>query len=70
MCLSIPAEIISIEEKKAVASVGGTKVNIRLDLMKKVKVGDFVLLHSGYAIEKIDPAEARETLNLIREMIE
>ena len=70
MCLSIPAEIINIDGKKATASVGGTKVQIRLDLMKKVKVGDFVLLHSGYAIEKLDPAEAKETLDLIKQMME
>ena len=66
MCLSIPAEIISIEENgKALVSVGGTRYKASLTLVDNVKPGDFILLHSGYAIGKIDPERAYETLHLM-----
>ncbi len=69
MCLSIPAEIITVEENgRALVSVGGTRYRASLTLVDDVKEGDFILLHSGYAIGKIDPERARETLNLMSEI--
>lgn len=67
MCLSIPAEILEINKNTAKVSVGGVNYNASLDLIKDVKVGDYVLLHAGFAIEKIDKDEAEATLNMIRE---
>lgn len=64
MCLAIPAEILSIAGDDAVVSVGGVKKSISLALLNGVAVGDYVLLHVGYAIGKIDPDEARKTLQL------
>ena len=68
MCLSIPAKIISIEGKTARASVGGTIINVGLHMIDDIKEGDYVLVHTGFALHKISDDEARETIKLIREM--
>ncbi len=68
MCLSIPAEIISITGDMAKVSVGGTMYNASIKLVEDVNVGDFMLIHSGYGIAKIDEEEANSTLNLIQEI--
>ena len=70
MCLSIPAEILEINNNKAKVSVGGVIYNSSLDLIENVSVGDYVLLHAGFAIEKIDKEEAETTLNMIKEALE
>lgn len=70
MCLSIPAKILSIEGDKARVSLGGAEYNAALNLLDNVKVGDYVLLHSGFAIQKIDDEEAIETMRLLNEIIE
>ncbi|MCK9357011.1 MAG: HypC/HybG/HupF family hydrogenase formation chaperone [Dehalococcoidia bacterium] len=70
MCLAIPARIISIDGEDAEADVGGVQRKIGLMLTPSVKVGDYVLLHTGYAIGIIDPEEAEETLALFRELAE
>lgn len=69
MCLSIPAEIIEIKNKTAKVSVGGVIYNSSLDLIDNVKVGDYVLLHAGFAIEKIDKKEAQNTLKMIKDAL-
>jgi hydrogenase expression/formation protein HypC len=68
MCLSVPAEILSIDGQMARASVGGAIREISLQLVEDMQVGDFVLLHTGYAIEKISAEEAAETVRLLREL--
>ncbi len=67
MCLSIPAQVLEIKGERATVSVGGTACTAGLHLVEDVRVGDYILLHSGYAIQKIDPEEAQITLNLLRE---
>jgi len=67
MCLSIPAEVIEINDDKAKVSIGGAVYNSSLALVSGINVGDYVLLHAGYAIEKIDKKEAEETLRMIEE---
>jgi hydrogenase expression/formation protein HypC len=67
MCLSIPAEVLEIEGMRAKVSVGGATYFAGLHLVEDVQVGDYILLHSGYAIQKIDPEEAEKTLELLRE---
>ena len=69
MCLSIPAEILEINGKEGLAKVGNVTSRVALDLIEKVKVGDYVLIHSGFAIEVIDEAEAQITFDLIRDMV-
>jgi hydrogenase expression/formation protein HypC len=62
MCLSIPARIDSIEGDMAVVNVGGVTYQASLQLLDDVKPGDYILLHTGFAIQKLDPEEALETL--------
>ena len=68
MCLAIPAEIISIEGDSAQVSVGGVKKQVSLALVSDVAIGDYVLLHVGYALNRIDAEEAEKTLQLFNEM--
>jgi hydrogenase expression/formation protein HypC len=68
MCLSIPAKVVDIKGNMAEVSIGGTTFNAGLQLVENIKVGDYILLHAGFAIQKICSEEAEETLALIREM--
>jgi hydrogenase expression/formation protein HypC len=68
MCLAIPALIKSIEGKEAEVEIGGISRRASLWLTPEAKVGDYVLLHTGYAINIIDQEEAKETLKLLEEM--
>lgn len=67
MCLSIPAKIIKISGDEALVSVGGALRNANLGLIENPKIGEFVLLHAGFAISKIAQKEAMETLKLLTE---
>ncbi len=68
MCLAIPAKVIELKDDTAKASMNGVLVKASLALLDDVKVGDYILIHTGIAIEKIDEHEAQETLQLIEEM--
>ena len=69
MCLAIPAEVIEIfEDETAVVDAGGARKKISVSLVDGVGEGDFVLVHAGFAIEKIDEEEARKTLELFEEL--
>jgi len=68
MCLAIPALIKFIDDKEAEAELGGITRRISLWLTPEAKVGDYVLLHTGYAIGVLDQEEAEETLKLLREI--
>lgn len=71
MCLALPVEVITLlENNRAVISVGGVTREIALDLVKEVKVGDYVILHVGYALAKLNKDEAKETIALFSEMLE
>lgn len=70
MCLAIPALIKSIEGKEAEAEIGGISRRISLWLTPEAKVGDYVLVHTGYAISIVDQDEAEETLKMFREIAE
>ena len=70
MCLAIPALIKSIDGEQAEADIEGVTRQVSLQLTPEAKVGDYVLLHTGYAISIIDPAEAEETLKLLKELSE
>jgi hydrogenase expression/formation protein HypC len=67
MCLGIPGKIIEIKGDTATIDVAGTRKDASLRLMEKASVGDFVIIHAGFAIEKVDTQRAEETLRLIRE---
>jgi len=68
MCLSIPAKILSIDGDQAKVSVRGAEYSAGLQMIDNPEVGDYVLLHAGFAIQKISDEEAEETLKLLREM--
>ena len=68
MCLAIPALVKSIEGNEAEAEIGGISRKISILLTPEVRVGDYVLLHTGYAISVLDEEEAMETLKLFEEM--
>ena len=68
MCLGIPMKVVEIDGQEAIAVAGGIRKKIRLDLIEGIILGDFVLIHTGYAIEKMHPEEALETLELIKKV--
>ncbi|MBN1158273.1 MAG: HypC/HybG/HupF family hydrogenase formation chaperone [Bacteroidales bacterium] len=68
MCLSIPAKILEIDGDSATASVGGAVVRTSLQLLDDVQVGDYVLIHTGFALQKISEEEALETIRIIEEL--
>jgi hydrogenase expression/formation protein HypC len=68
MCLAIPMKIINIEGTLATAEVDGVTRQARLDLLPEAGIGDFVLIHAGLAISRLDPEDAAETLALLRAM--
>lgn len=68
MCLSVPAKVISVEGNTAKASVGGAIVTASLHLVDDVKPGDYVLIHTGFALQKISEEEALETIRWIEEL--
>ena len=68
MCLAIPAKVIAIEDDMAVVELGGVTRLASLMLVPETKVGDYVLLHAGFAIQRLDEEEAQETLRLFAEM--
>ncbi len=70
MCLSIPGKVISISEDKAIVSVGGTEYEASLQLLNDVQVDDYVLIHTGFAIQKISEEDALETLSIFEEFDE
>ena len=70
MCLAIPALVKSVDGQLAEVEVGGVSRRVSLLLTPEARVGDYVLLHTGYAISIIDEAEAKETLKLLEEMVQ
>ncbi|MBC7286560.1 MAG: HypC/HybG/HupF family hydrogenase formation chaperone [Armatimonadetes bacterium] len=69
MCLAVPVQIVEINGRQAVCAVGGTRVRAYLDLIEDAQVGDWVLVHAGFAITKVDAAEAEETWKLVGEAL-
>jgi hydrogenase expression/formation protein HypC len=67
MCLSIPARIDSIDGDMAEVSVGNVTYRASLQLLEEAEVGDYILLHTGFAIQKISEEEAAETLRIFQE---
>jgi hydrogenase expression/formation protein HypC len=68
MCLAVPMKIITIEGFSAIVEVDGVSREINLRLLEEATIGDYVLVHAGFAIEKIDEEEARETLKLMQQI--
>ncbi len=69
MCLAVPAEVRSIDGHMATVDYGGVSRPVNLSLVD-AKVGDFVIVHAGYAIQVMDKEEAEKTLELFREILD
>ena len=67
MCLAIPSKITRIENEMAVIDVDGVQRQASLLLLSDAQVGDYVIVHAGFAIQKIDAAAAQETLKLLKD---
>ncbi len=68
MCLAIPGQIVEIEGTKAKVDFGGVTRDVDLTLVPDASKDDYVLVHAGFAIERLDEAEAQETFELFREL--
>ena len=68
MCLAIPARILRIEGNLAIVDMAGVKREADIRMVKDLKVGEYVLIHAGFAIEKMRKKDAQETLKLFEEM--
>jgi hydrogenase expression/formation protein HypC len=68
MCLAVPVKIVFIDGDEAETEIAGVRRRVSIALTPEAKLGDYVLLHTGYAIGVIDEAEAEETLKLLEEI--
>jgi hydrogenase expression/formation protein HypC len=68
MCLSVPGKVVEIQKSMAKVEVGGLVRDVSMDICPDAAVGDYVLIHAGFAIQKLDEKEALETLDLLRKM--
>lgn len=68
MCLAIPARVMQIQDgDQAIVDLGGVRKEVSLALVEGVTVGDYVIVHVGYALTRLDPEEAKQTLALMAE---
>ncbi len=69
MCLGVPMRVVSVGEDGVVAEIDGVRKEASLMLLdEEVKEGDFIIVHAGFAISKLDEEDAQETLRLMREV--
>jgi hydrogenase expression/formation protein HypC len=68
MCLAVPAELVEIDGNRGVVETGGIRMSVGLDLIDNAMIGDYLIIHAGYALEKIDVEEARKRLALFQEL--
>lgn len=70
MCLAIPVRVVAVEGNVATVDLGGSRAKARLDTLgEPVQVGDYLLVHAGFAIRRLDPKDAEETLRLFQEIL-
>jgi len=69
MCLAVPMKVVEIEGPVARVEDSGVRRQVRVDLIEGVQVGDYVIVHAGIAIERLDADEAQETLRLFAELL-
>ncbi len=67
MCLAIPSKIVSIDNQMATIDVDGVRRQASLMLLEDARVGDYVIVHAGFAIQKLDEATALESIRLLRQ---
>lgn len=70
MCLAVPAQIVEREDMVATVDVGGVRRQVSMMLLPEAQIGDYVLIHAGFAMQQIDEEEAKLTWSLLQEMAE
>ena len=72
MCLAVPMKIVELKDMEAIVELGGVRRSVSLTLLTEdtLQVGDYVIVHAGFAIQKLDDDDARERLILLKEMRE
>lgn len=70
MCYSVPAKILEIKHDEAKVDYGGVVKKVNISLLDKSKIGDYVLIHAGFAIEKLNSKSAEESLKIIRDQMD
>ena len=70
MCLAVPLKIVSVEGNQAVGEAAGLTQTLRVDFLPDVRPGDYVMVHAGFAIEKLTEQQARENLACIQEALD
>jgi hydrogenase expression/formation protein HypC len=68
MCLAIPLKLVSIDGTDAIGEVGGIQREVSIMMTPDVKVGDYVIVHAGFAIQVLDQREAEENLEILRQI--
>ena len=68
MCLAIPVKVIKLKDNLAEVDMAGVKREVDVRFLEDVRVGDYILVHAGFGIEKINEQEARETLRLLKDI--
>ncbi|MBI5816160.1 MAG: HypC/HybG/HupF family hydrogenase formation chaperone [Nitrospinae bacterium] len=69
MCVAAPMKVVEVGEYSCVAEIDGVRKSASIIALEEVKVGDYIMVHAGLAISKLDPASAEETLRLMREIV-
>ncbi|MBF0377127.1 MAG: HypC/HybG/HupF family hydrogenase formation chaperone [Desulfamplus sp.] len=69
MCLAVPSKIVEIKNNVATVDVDGVRRDASLMLLDNVKLGDYVIVHAGFAISKVDEEAARQTIQDMRDML-
>lgn len=70
MCLAVPLKIVSVDGKHAVGEAAGLSQSVRVDFIPDIVPGDYVMVHAGFAIQKLTQQQAEENLAFIREAID
>lgn len=68
MCLAVPMQVKEIKDSTAVVELEGLRREVNLGLLENVQIGEYVVIHAGFAIQKLDEQAARETIEVIREL--
>jgi len=68
LCLAIPGRLEEIQDRNGIVDFGGVRRTVDLSLLEKCKVGDYVIVHAGFAIQILDEKDALETLDLLRQL--
>ncbi|HJC08727.1 MAG TPA: HypC/HybG/HupF family hydrogenase formation chaperone [Candidatus Gemmiger stercorigallinarum] len=70
MCLAVPLKILSVDGRQAVGEAGGLTQKLRVDFIPDIRPGDYVMVHAGFAIEKLTEQQAKENLACIQEAVD